>query len=217
MSNLSKVPALVLLALAAAPFAACGGSGSTGPTSSACSPFCQASLSCIDPSICTLSDPTGDQAACVSACEAGFAALSADEAALVTTCLDCVTPAVAAACPNSPSADTCSAECTSASMAAAGLKWQTANQIAAASAVGQCTDGHSLKQFGEYFGYGFCGGGGNPMACSLACCFGTSCATPQVGLSCTGGTNCTCTAGKNAGMAVQAAGCAADVWTLCNQ
>ena len=117
MSLLSKASALVLFALAALPFAACGSVSST-PNAASCSSFCQEALHCSSSTTCTLADPAGAQDACVSTCEAGYAAITPAEAALVTACLSCTVQAAAGAC--GASTTTCDAQCKGSSVDAAG-------------------------------------------------------------------------------------------------
>ncbi len=202
-------------------FAACVGGGGSA-VANTCSSFCQAVLDCFDPTTCPLTDPSATQAACIGDCQAGFTALTPGESTLVEACLQCAVQANPGACPQGSGAGTCSAQCGSAAAKAAGVKWQTANQALASSATVQC-GGAGMQHLADYTGFQTCDLANDATSCTRSCCFGIgACTTYDVGFSCTGGagtaaSNCTCTAGKNTGMTVQAAGCAGNVWALCNE
>jgi hypothetical protein len=210
MSLLSKAPALVLFALAAAPFAGCG---SSNPHADTCSGLCQAALACVDPSRCVVADPAGTQEACIQTCEAGYAGLTPAESDLVTACLSCAINAASGKCVTAVSGSACDAACKSADASAAGEKFTQGLSAAPPSAASQCTNGMNL------IGSTSCEGSGDPTSCTQSCCNGASCATPDVAVQCTTSSPamCTCTFGKNTGKTFSSPqGCGVDLWTECN-
>jgi hypothetical protein len=211
MSLRFKASALALFALAATPFAGCG--GSSNPNAATCSGYCQALLACVDPSRCVLRDPAATHDACVQSCEAGYAGLTPAESDLVTACFSCQVQATGGKCLTDLPGNMCTSACFGTRPRLAQEKFLPGAAADATGPSSQCTNGMNA------FGLGSCSTTGDATSCTESCCNAPSCTTPDVAVQCTMSSPamCTCTAGKNTGKRFSSAQACSDVWTACNQ